>query len=142
MNIKNLYIAYIFQPDLYKWLNKREMIFKYNHDETPITIEFLNKSGKYYIERTYYKNGNIWWEIPYKNGQRHGLKKYYYENGNIEYETPYKNGLIHGLKKSYYENGNIYYETPYKNGQRHGLKKWYYENGKIDFETPYKTKKL
>ena len=116
MNIKNLYIAYIFQPDLYKWLNKREMIFKYNHDETPITIEFLNKSGEYYIERRYYENGNLQHEIPYKNGLIHGLTKSYHKSGNIKFEAPYENGKKHGLEKYYYENGNIKYEILYKNG--------------------------
>ena len=116
MNIKNLYIAYTFKRDAYKWKNKNEMIYRYDSDNTPITIEFLNKSGEHYIERIYYENGNIYCEILYKNGLKHGLKKYYYENGNISYETPYKNGKKHGPERSYYLNGKIYFEIPYKNG--------------------------
>ena len=98
MNIKNLYIAYTFQRDAYEWLNKKEMIYKHDLDNV-VTIEFLNKSGEYYIQRWRYKNGNIHSETPYKNGLIHGLKKLYYKNGNIHCETPYKNGKIHGLEK-------------------------------------------
>jgi len=44
------------------------MIFEYDDISAPITIEFLNGSGENYIIRTYYRNKNIYFEIPYKNG--------------------------------------------------------------------------
>ena len=95
MNIKNLYIAYTFQKDTFEWLNKKEMIYECGgYDKTPITIEFLNKSGEHYIERGYWRNGNILCEIPHENELKHGLEKWYYENGNISCITQYKNGEI------------------------------------------------
>ncbi|WP_394966090.1 toxin-antitoxin system YwqK family antitoxin [uncultured Helicobacter sp.] len=57
------------------------------------------------------------------------VEKAYYENGNLRYEIPYKNGEIHGVEKWYYENGNLRLEIPFENDKRHGIAKAYYENG-------------
>jgi len=106
--VKNLYIAYTFKRDTFKWLNKKEMIHKYDkHDNTPITIEFLNQSGEHHIERTYYKNGNIFCKTPYRNGLLHGYEEAFWENGIIKCELLYKNDELHGLAKSYHNNGSI-----------------------------------
>ena len=84
------------------------------------------------IYKSYWGNGNISSEIPYKNGKRNGLFKRYYINGNIKYEIEYKDGLINGLYKAYYWlNGDIKYDVEYKDSLRNGLCKfYYYKNGK------------
>jgi len=102
MNIKNLYIAYTFSRDLYKWKNDKEMIYDYSYYyKTPTTIEFLNKLSEYHILREYYKNGNIVYETSYKNGLRHGIAKSYYSNGDIHEEVSYINGKIYGRERFY-----------------------------------------
>ena len=121
MNIKNLYIAYIFQKDAYEWKNKKEMIFDCDYKNAPITIEFLNKSGEYYIERWYWINGNMSYEVSYKNGLKHGPKRSYYENGNISYETSYKNDKLHGLEKTYDRDGHLRYKILHQNGKMNKL---------------------
>ena len=51
------------------------------------------------IIKSYYPNGKLMSEIPYKNGIIHGIRKFYYENDNIEFKIPYKNGIRHGTQK-------------------------------------------
>ena len=68
-----------------------------------------------------YPNGQNICEIPYVNGQRHGLATWWYENGQKRYEIPYVNGQVHGLATWWYENGQKMREVPYVNGQVHGL---------------------
>jgi len=90
--IKNLYIAYVFQPDLYEWKNKKEMIYKYAIFGDFITIEFMNESSEYHIERRYRSNGSMQYQMPYKNGKRDGFYEFYYYNGNTN-KILYKNGI-------------------------------------------------
>ena len=35
------------------------------------------------VQKEYYENGKLKSEIPYKNGEQHGVEKAYYENGNL-----------------------------------------------------------
>ena len=68
------------------------MIYEYDkYNNAPRTIQFL--STEKWIKRGYYENGNLGWEIPYKNGKKHGLDKDYYVNGNLKWEILYKNGM-------------------------------------------------
>ena len=48
-----------------------------------------------------------------KNGKRDGLEKIYYENGKLKYELNYKNGEPYGNMKLYDETGNLVGEGPY-----------------------------
>ena len=63
--------------------------------------------------------------------------KKYYPNGQLEHEIPYHQGQLHGLAKYWYENGQIKYEVPYYQGQQHGIAKWWYENGQLWCENYY-----
>jgi len=38
------------------------------------------------IEKEYYPNGQLHSEIPYHQGQLHGVVKYWYENGQLQHE--------------------------------------------------------
>ncbi|MGL5125206.1 MAG: toxin-antitoxin system YwqK family antitoxin, partial [Fusobacteriaceae bacterium] len=57
-----------------------------------------------------------------------------YPNGQLAFEITYKNGQLHGLYKKYYENGQLEAEVNLKNGQQDGIKKTYYENGQLEVE--------
>ena len=46
------------------------------------------------IQTEYYENGNVMYEIPHKNGKRHGVSKEYDENGNLIKEILYENGEL------------------------------------------------
>jgi len=129
MNIKNLYIAYTFEKYLYKWLNKKEMIYNDDFLDGFITIEFLNKSNEYYIERRYWENKSIYSETLYKNRKRHGFRKIYYQNKILKSKVLYKNDEKNGIGRYYYNNGNLHVRASYKNGERYGITEWYNENG-------------
>ena len=84
------------------------------------------------VERGYHSNGNLWVEMPYKNGKREGIAKEYDENENISWKTPYKNGKREGIEKWYhYENGNLRAEIPFKNDSVNGDIKLYTKDGKL-----------
>ena len=57
------------------------------------------------ISRSYYDDGHtVIEELPFVNGDVHGIVKIYYESGNLQCETPYMNGLLHGNQIEYYDN--------------------------------------
>lgn len=37
------------------------------------------------IEKHYYQTGELYYEIPYENGERHGIQKGYYKTGEVNY---------------------------------------------------------
>ena len=41
------------------------------------------------IEKIYYSNGQLHYEIPYHQNQRHGIVKWWCENGQLECENYY-----------------------------------------------------
>ena len=65
------------------------------------------------VVKEYYPNGQIKYEIPYHQGQRHGIRKWWHENGQIWYETTYHQGQLHGIGKWWYEDGQFWYENYY-----------------------------
>ena len=83
------------------------------------------------IIKSYYDNGNLKFEVNYKDGKGNGIVKIYYPNGNLESEANFKDGKKEGLFKGYYENGNIRIEGNYKDDKLEGLSKRYYENGNL-----------
>ena len=59
------------------------------------------------VERQYHQNGNLWTEIPFKNGKFNGVAKEYYENGSLQAEIPFKNHNINGDMKLYTEDKKL-----------------------------------
>jgi len=53
----------------------------------------FNIDMKEEIKKTYYSNGQLQYEIPYKNGRLHGLEKWWYMDGQLRYEILYKNDI-------------------------------------------------
>ncbi|WP_390887606.1 toxin-antitoxin system YwqK family antitoxin, partial [Fusobacterium massiliense] len=62
------------------------------------------------IIKSYYDNGALKEDIPYKDGKKNGIGKVYYPNGNLESIGNYKDGKKEGLVKEYYENGALKWE--------------------------------
>ncbi len=91
------------------------------------------------VERLY-DNGNLVYEIPYKNSEVEGIWKSYYHNGNLKNQMIFKNGSKDS-EKGYYENGDLRYEF-YKNGKIEGIFKSYYHNGNLEYITPVKNDKM
>ena len=114
-------------------------IIKSYYDNGALKEDIPYKDGKENgIGKGYYPNGNLESEINYKDGKKEGLSKLYYENGNLLMEANYKDDKSEGLFKSYYENGNLLSEDNYKDDKLEGLSKSYYENGNLLSEGNYK----
>jgi len=94
-------------------------------------------------DTSYYDNGALYYEVPLKNGKRHGTLIQYYENGKVQLESHWKNGLKDGDVISYHKNGEIYTRESYSNDKAHGtffsydslgrlVEKVTYEHGKLN----------
>ena len=83
------------------------------------------------VETDTYPNGQKWHEIPYVNGQEHGLATWWHDNGQKGSEITYVNGQEHGLATWWNENGQKRSEITYVNGQVHGLATWWFSDGSL-----------
>ena len=112
-------------------------------------IPYLN-GKKQGIEKRY-KDGILWTETIYKNGERNDLQKIYfhkYDSSNtkkliIEYLTPYLDNKKHGIEKCF----STYYEalsetTEYKDGRKHGYNRRYLNDGNLVRESYFIDGKL
>ena len=114
-------------------------IIKSYYDNGALKEDIPYKDGKEEgLLKRYYENGNLLSEINLKDGKKEGLSKLYYENGNLLMEANYKDDKSEGLFKSYYENGNLLSEGNYKDGKKDGISEFYYENGKLQSKMTYK----
>ena len=89
-------------------------------------------------------NGKLMTEGNYKNGKQEGLWIYYsfWDNcGFLEYEINYKDGLFHGLKKEFWENGQLKHKGYWSDGKKHGTHKFWYLGGALGREENYKDDK-
>ena len=59
------------------------------------------------------------------------INKSYYQNGLIKREIPYKDSLIQGYQKDFFSNGSLKSVTHYNNGIKDGIEKFFYNSGKV-----------
>ena len=72
------------------------------------------KNGPY---KQHYQNGNLRFDVTYKDNKLDGPYKEYYLNGQLKMKGFFKDGLANGLFTFYYENGKFRKEVTYKNGK-------------------------
>jgi antitoxin component YwqK of YwqJK toxin-antitoxin module len=89
------------------------------------------------VVKTYYPDGTLQTESPYKNGIEDGVYKSYYESGVLESEQTYKNWRQVGIGKTYYKSGAIQNIYQYKDGIEVGVRKSYYESGALNITIPH-----
>jgi antitoxin component YwqK of YwqJK toxin-antitoxin module len=130
--------------------------FYYSEDVFSSTTQY--KKGKLHGKSIIYKpNGEIQFEITYKDGKRIGSIIYpgdgnephivgqhdlYYDNGKIKSSSNYLHGKLDGAHKTFYLNGNPEKEMNFKEGALDGPFKIYYDNGQLKHEWIYKNGKL
>jgi antitoxin component YwqK of YwqJK toxin-antitoxin module len=90
----------------------------------------VEKSGDFYVRRSYYESGNLKTQSLIENG----YYKEYLENGALIIEANYKTNELDGEWKRYYENGNIEWVVTYTDGYRSGGYKHFFENGNLKLE--------
>ena len=101
----------------YKGEGSDEVIVeRITYRENGDTLILEKPLDKFKMERKYYKNGQIWEEYNYKDGELDGKYTHYWENGQIGSDGNYKDGKEDGKWIWYYENGQIWKEVNYKDG--------------------------
>ncbi len=85
----------------------------------------------------YYANGKLYSEIPFTDGNRHGLQKTHFLNGNVSSELVYVNGKLQGDYKIYFLNGEISEKGTYINDLLQGPYTTYYADGTLQSEGNY-----
>ena len=68
------------------------------------------------MRRWYYSVGTLEYEVPYVDGEKHGITKVYYEAGALKCVMLYVNGKPNGIQKEYHETGVLFHEAVWKNG--------------------------
>ncbi len=94
------------------------------------------------IEKDYYNNGKIRYEVQKFNDKLDGYSKYWDEEGRLLNVVNYSNGVLHGEWKEYHLNGSIKYILSYKYGLKNGYEFWYYDNGVKKSETLYEENRI
>ena len=65
------------------------------------------KEGQLDGMKTIYKNSNKITEIPYLNGNKHGIERHYDNDGNLSCETHWENNKRHGSHRVYKDTQTI-----------------------------------
>ncbi|MFZ6009773.1 MAG: toxin-antitoxin system YwqK family antitoxin [Bacteroidota bacterium] len=68
------------------------------------------------IEREYYTNGSLKFEVPLKAGKRNGKLIQYYKDGKINATGMWKNGKLDGPSVIYFPNGRVNQENNFRKG--------------------------
>ena len=76
------------------------------------------------IVRTYYDDAKTKLKKEYfiNAGKKEGIYKSYYKNGQLKYEVNYIDGKKNGIEKSYYIDGQLFKEVNYINDKKEGQK--------------------
>lgn len=83
-----------------------------------------NVSGSDSIVQIFYKSGQLFFQVPYKNGKQNGWYEQYHENGSVSSKDYRVDGkTVDGNYVSLFDNGNVYQKGAYKNGYQIG--NWY-----------------
>ena len=85
----------------------------------------------------YYDNGNIKYDIEYRNGKIDGSAKYWSSEGVLINLVHYTNDLFHAEWIDFYPDGKIQHIVNYSYGQKHGEEIFYYQSGKITSKIIY-----
>jgi len=103
-------------------------------DGTNTDIKEGIKNG---IEKIYYIEGTLAYEVNYIKGKRDGKLVWFDKQGYKIAQMNYKNGKLEGEEVAYFTNGKIKHIVKYVNDMKEGLQKEYYDNGQLALEVPY-----
>lgn len=88
-------------------------------------ITLVDTLGCDSIVQVYYRNGQLFYQVPYRNGAQNGWKEQYHMNGAISGKELMVDGkVVDGLNVFYWDNGVISEKGFFKNGFLVG--KWYH----------------
>lgn len=106
---------------------------------------YLNGKGKKSFEITYsdlgkkegetkgyYDNGQLYYQVYYKNNDINGEKQVFYDNGSRKIITNVVDGLNDGVYKEYFPTDVIRFETKMEKGREKDYYDTYFANGAIN----------
>jgi hypothetical protein len=85
-----------------------------------------------FIQRTFYRNGQLQEEVPLRAGLRHGVARTWHKNGTLASEEPYQNGLPHGVCRQWDETGRLL--GSYRMARGTGIQRAWHDNGQLQME--------
>jgi len=124
-----------------KYVNeKRDSIWRFYRNDTLIlasdeTYTLGKKNG---IAKTYYPNGKVAEEKPYKNDVLDGMWKQYYKDGVIKAQGKYVNGHMEGKVLFHYPDGKTSVMGNYVKSLKEGTWTFYKPDGKVEKTEEYK----
>jgi antitoxin component YwqK of YwqJK toxin-antitoxin module len=83
------------------------------------------------IDKAFYPDGKLKYEISYRDGRRDGMEKLFYPDGKLKSEISYRNGRRDGMEKLFYPDGKLKSETSYQNGRKSGIEKLFAPDGRF-----------
>jgi antitoxin component YwqK of YwqJK toxin-antitoxin module len=84
------------------------------------------------IQRTYYKNGRPYQEVPFVGGKINGIIREWHRSGALAREVPIRDGQRHGVCKQWNNKGELLGTFEMDMGR--GISKQWYPNGQLEFE--------
>lgn len=84
------------------------------------------------IQKSWYRNGLLREEMPFRNGQRHGVARVWHKNGRLAAEERYANGLLHGVCRQWSEAGRLLGKYRMVHGT--GVQRAWHDNGQLQME--------
>lgn len=84
------------------------------------------------IQKSFYRNGKLRYQVPIRDGCKHGLARAWHKNGTRASEEPYQNGLLHGLCRHWNEAGRLL--GSYRMAHGTGIQRGWFDNGKLQIE--------
>ena len=87
---------------------------------------------KKFVEKAFYRNGQLREVVPLRNGRRHGVVRVWHKNGVLANEERYQNGLLHGVCRQWSEAGRLLGEYRMVHGT--GVQRTWHENGRLQLE--------
>ncbi|MCD4814729.1 hypothetical protein K8S19_13685 [bacterium] len=82
--------------------------------------------------------GNLVFEIEFKNNKKDGLMKYYEKDGRLAWTQEMKGDATHGEYNAFYDSGKVAFKRNYKNGKLDAESYTYLETGEINYIKTYK----
>jgi len=113
---------------------KKKEIIEYHNNKNPEIINYYSRTSNLnYVQKGFYRLGDLKYVAHYSGGKLNGDYKEYFETGELMLKREFKNGIAHGYGVEYFKNGLIRSEGEMINGKvPDGEVITYYNNGQID----------
>ena len=117
--------------------NVKKELFEDGTVKSEKTFKKIDGAEQLVKEVVYHPNGKKYIEGNYKNDKREGYWASWFKDGTLWSEGNFKEGESDGERTVYHPNGKLYYKGTFSMGKRIGKWLFYDENGKKLNEIDY-----